>query len=133
MNNFYQKNKSIILYLFWGIVTTVVNIVIYWFLTTFFPQINYQISNFIATAVSILVAYISNRKYVFDSKAETKKEISAEFSKFIGARIFSWILESVILFIGELLHLPKIIVKIFAQFVVIAVNYVLSKLVIFKK
>ena len=83
MKELLMKYKEIIMYLVFGVLTTVVNIVVY-FLSAELLHINYLISNALAWFLSVLFAYITNRKYVFDSK---NNQIIKEAISFFGSRL----------------------------------------------
>lgn len=135
----YKKYEEIINYLIIGVLTTVVNLAVKYVLL--FTVLNasdatqLQIAVVISWVVACIFAYITNRKIVFKSKS---KKILKEFTAFVSARIFTLILEMLIMFIFvTLLKLDSdlwvVVWSLVAQIVVIVVNYVLSKLVIFKK
>lgn len=135
----YKKYEEIINYLIIGVLTTVVNLAVKYALL--FTVLNasdatqLQIAVVISWVVACIFAYITNRKIVFKSKS---RKILKEFTAFVSARIFTLILEMLIMFIFvTLLKLDSdlwvVIWPLVAQVVVIVVNYVLSKLVIFKK
>lgn len=135
----YKKYEEIINYLIIGILTTIVNLAVKYALL--FTVLNasdatqLQIAVVISWVVACLFAYITNRKIVFKSKST---KILKEFIAFVSARLFTLILEMLIMFIFVTLlklnsNLWVVIWSIVAQIVVIVVNYVLSKLIIFKK
>ncbi len=135
----YKKYEEIINYLIIGVLTTIVNLAVKYALL--FTVLNasdatqLQIAVVISWIVACLFAYITNRKIVFKSKS---KKILKEFIAFVSARLFTLILEMLIMFIFVTLlklnsNLWVVIWSIVAQVVVIVVNYILSKLVIFKK
>ena len=93
MNPSIKKNE-IILYLIFGILTTIVNIISYLFITDIL-NIHYLISNIIAWFLSVLFAYITNRIWVFKSKNEN---ILKEFGLFISGRIFSGVLDTTLMY-----------------------------------
>lgn len=135
----YKKYEEIINYLIIGVLTTVVNLAVKYALL--FTVLNasdatqLQIAVVISWIVACIFAYITNRKIVFKSKS---KKILKEFTAFVSARLFTLFLEMLIMFIFvTLLKLDSdlwvVIWSLVAQIVVIVVNYVLSKLVIFKK
>ena len=135
----YKKYEEIINYLIIGVLTTIVNLAVKYALL--FTVLNasdatqLQIAVVISWVVACIFAYITNRKIVFKSKS---RKILKEFTAFVSARIFTLILEMLIMFIFvTLLKLDSdlwvVIWPLVAQVVVIVVNYVLSKLVIFKK
>ena len=135
----YKKYEEIINYLVIGVLTTVVNLAVKYALL--FTVLNasdatqLQVAVVISWIVACLFAYITNRKIVFKSKS---KKILKEFTAFISARLFTLVLEMAILFVFVTLlklnsDLWVVIWSLVAQIVVIVVNYILSKLVIFKK
>ena len=135
----YKKYEEIINYLIIGVLTTIVNLAVKYALL--FTVLNasdatqLQVAVVISWIVACLFAYITNRKIVFKSKS---KKILKEFTAFISARLFTLVLEMLIMFIFVTLlklnsNLWVVIWSIVAQVVVIVVNYILSKLVIFKK
>ena len=135
----YKKYEEVINYLIMGVLTTVVNLVIkYALLFTVLDASNptqLQIAVVISWIVACLFAYITNRIIVFKSKS---KEIIKEFISFVSARIFTLLLEMLIMFVFVTWlklnsDLWVVIWSIVAQVIVIVVNYVLSKLIIFKK
>ena len=67
MKELLMKYKEIIMYLIFGTLTTAVNIVVYYLFSNII-HINYLFSNAVAWFLSVLFAYVTNRKYVFDSK-----------------------------------------------------------------
>lgn len=124
-----SRKKELILYIFFGVLTTLVNIILYSFLIIFF-NVNYIISNIIAWFVSVIFAYITNRKYVFQSKNES---ILKEFSLFFSSRLFVGFLDTSLLFLFvDIFLINNFISKIITQIIVVISNYILSKLVIFK-
>jgi len=124
-------NKETVLYLIFGILTTIVNIVSFFLFNKLF---NYKLSNIIAFILAIVFAYITNKKYVFESKKEEKTEIIKEFIFFIGSRLFTFVLDMLlmVLFI-EGLFVNVLISKVLVNVVVIILNYILSKKLVFKK
>lgn len=124
-------NKETVLYLIFGILTTIVNIVSFFLFNKLF---NYKLSNIIAFILAIVFAYITNKKYVFESKKEEKTEIIKEFIFFIGSRLFTFVLDMLlmVLFI-EVLFVDVLISKIIVNIIVIILNYILSKKLVFKK
>ena len=131
----YKKYEEIINYLIIGVLTTVVNLAVKYALLFTVLNASDATQLQIAVVISWVVACITNRKIVFKSKS---KKILKEFTAFVSARIFTLILEMLIMFIFvTLLKLDSdlwvVVWSLVAQIVVIVVNYVLSKLVIFKK
>lgn len=131
----YKKNKEVINYLIFGVLTTVLNFVIYFLLTfkLFNPNdaFQLQIVNVICWVICVCFAYFTNRKYVFDSKSENIKK---ELFSFVSARLITLFMDMFIMGVGvTILLLNDKIVKIISQIVVIVSNYLFSKLLVFKK
>jgi len=127
------KYRDVIAYLFFGVLTTVINILTYAFCAHVL-HINTLASTAIGQIVAIIAAYLTNRKWVFHSEAHTAKAIIREILSFIGARAATFFLDMLIMFIFvDKLHWPDIPVKIASNILVIVLNYVASKLFIFVK
>lgn len=126
----YKKYKEIINYGIFGVLTTLVNIFSYYMCAKVFG-IQYLVSNVIAIILSILFAYITNRLFVFESK---NKNIIKEILLFFYYRLLSSVIDIAIMFIFvSVLHFDDMIIKIISNVVVILLNYIFSKLFIFKK
>lgn len=127
----FKKYKEPILYIIFGVLTTVVSIAVFWFFTEIivFDEL---IANIISWIIAVLFAFLTNRKWVFSSNKNQNFFIQAV--KFYSGRLITLLIEEVIIFIFiTLLSLNSLMVKIAAQFIVIVLNYVISKLYIFKK
>ena len=129
-----NKYKEIILYLVFGVLTTVVSIASYYICTKTFLDTNsgfqIQIANVISWILSVTFAYITNKLFVFESRGNVFKEAV----KFYASRLSTLACEMVLMYLlVTVMHFGDLPVKIFVQFVVIAANYVLSKLVVFKE
>lgn len=126
-----RQHRETVSYLFWGGMTTLVNYTTYFLLTQRF-DVYYAYANAIAWTVSVLFAYFSNKLFVFRSREWGWKALR-ELWQMGAARIFSGLLEmgTLILFV-EALHFPDGPVKIVVSVVVVVINYVLSKWIIFK-
>lgn len=133
MKELIKKYKSIISYLFFGVCTTLVNIVVY-YLCAHSVGMTTVISTVIAWIASVLFAFITNKLYVFESKSFEKKLLLREGISFFGCRLATGILDLVIMYISvDLLDMQDIFMKILSNVLVIVLNYICSKLVIFKK
>ena len=123
-----EIKKELLAYIIFGVLTTIVNIVVYFFFTKV-CGVNYIISNIIAWFLSVLFAYVTNRIWVFES---SNTNIIKECILFFGGRLFSGILDTglMILFI-DILTMGDLISKIIVQIVVVIVNYVFSKWIVF--
>lgn len=128
----YKDHEEVINYLFFGGLTTIVSIGSYAIFAKIFG-LSILLSNILSWILAVLFAFITNKIFVFKSKNNTIKDFFMECIKFYSARIFSLGVESLILYIGAtVLHINDIIVKVFAQVIVVILNYILSKLIVFK-
>ncbi len=129
----FKQYKEPILYVIFGGFTTVVNLVSYAIFTRLM-HIDDFVAIFLSWVLAVFFAYITNKIWVFESKSTEAKQLFKEIVSFASARVATLGLEYVIMFIGvDMMHINDMIVKIFAQVLVIVANYVFSKLFIFKK
>ena len=126
------------MYLIFGGLTTIINWLVYVLLVTVGQDI--EVTNVIAWLVAVLFAYVTNRAFVFQCKATNKKEVFKEFVRFFGSRVATGIVEIVgfpVLYrIGlnqELLGIDGFLAKITVSVAVIILNYVCSKVIVFRK
>ena len=134
IKNLYIKYKEIINYLIFGILTTLVSLLTYYLLvfTILNPNnpIELQLANIISWITCVTFAYITNRKYVFNS---IDKNIKKELIKFYSSRLSTLFLDMLIMFIFVTkLKFNDKIIKIIIQILIIILNYILSKLLVFK-
>lgn len=135
IKDLYFKYHEIINYLIFGVLTTIVGLGTYYLfsMTILNPDnpIELQITNVLSWIFAVTFAYFTNRKYVFNSK---DKNIGKEMVKFYLARIASLLIDMLLMyiFVSRLKYNDKI-VKIIVQVIVIVVNYIFSKLIVFKK
>ena len=128
----FAKYKQTILYLIFGVLTTIVNILTYAFCTRNL-NIEFLISNWIAWIVAVLFAYITNKFFVFESKKINIKFLIKELSSFVSCRLLSGIIEMILMYtMISLMSLNDFIVKIITNVVVVILNFIFSKLIIFK-
>ena len=133
--NIYKKYKEIINYLIVGVLTTVVSSAVYYICVITFldPKnaIELQIANVISWIAAVTFAYITNRKFVFESKnPDMLKEVSA----FVGARVVTLLMDMFCMFIMvTCMGLSDKIAKLMVQVIVIVANYVFSKIFVFRK
>lgn len=129
----YNKYREIIIYIFFGGLTTAVNFVV------FFPLYNYlqvsaTISNLIAWLAAVIFAFFVNKRFVFRNKDWSINALAEQAIRFAGCRIVSGLAETVLLFVTvDLLSLDGNIWKIVISVVVIILNYLGSKLLVFRK
>lgn len=129
----FKKYKEGILYLFFGILSTIVNLGTYLISTRVF-EINYLLSNIIAWIFAVLFAYITNKFFVFEVKNMEINFLMKEFFSFVNCRIVSGITEIVLIYLMvEILFINDFIVKIITNIIVVVLNFIFSKLIIFKK
>jgi putative flippase GtrA len=124
--------KEIISYLFFGVLTTIVNFVAYFILTDIFSM-HYTIATAISWLLAVLFAFITNKIYVFKTKG-TLSSIIKELISFIFFRILSLGLDlGLMIILVSTLKLDDLFSKIVVNIVIVIVNYALSKFVIFTK
>lgn len=130
----YEKYKEVVNYLVFGVLSTIVNFVTY-FVVARLLGIDKVISNGISWFCSVTFAYITNKLFVFESKTDTSKAFIKEMVTFYLSRVLSGALCDVGTFalMVNVLNINDIVAKIVTQIMVIVMNYVLSKLVIFRK
>ena len=132
MQELFGKFKDVVPYLFFGVCTTLVNIVVYWLSVHILSQ-SVMTGTIIAWIAAVLFAYLTNRKWVFHSKASTNRDIIKEMSSFFGCRLASGVLDWLLMFFFvDCLKCNDIVIKTLANVVVIVLNYVASKFVIFR-
>ncbi len=125
----YKKHEEIINYVIAGALTTLVSILSYYLLRFIIPY--YYVNTTLSWILAVSFAFIVNKKYVFKSK---ENNILEEFIKFIGSRITTLLLEILLMFIlVSLLKVNDMIAKLMLQVVILILNYILSKLYVFKK
>ena len=130
---FVLKYYDILAYLFFGALTTAVNYLVYvpcynWW------GISASVSNMIAWLVAVAFAFVTNKPFVFKSMDWSAKVLLPELGKFIGCRVGSGVLETVIIFVTvDFLEWNGIWMKLLTSILVVILNYVGSKLLVFQK
>lgn len=144
--DYYKRRREIILYALFGILTTLANLFAFLITTKLFGEEMVLLNNAIAWIAGVVTAFVTNKLYVFNSKSWKPGVAVKEFAEFTGARLFSFIFEEAgMWFFVSILHISdkslslfvfeipgQIIAKIILSVVVVAMNYVFSKFVIFK-
>ena len=116
-----------------GVSVTVLNLVLYYLLSRY-TAMHYVIANVISFLLANLYAFFTNKVVVLQSKDFSAGKVAAEAVGFFTARGLSGLLDLAILLVGvSLLHIPDMPVKFFSSVVIILLNYMLSKFIIFKK
>jgi putative flippase GtrA len=133
MKNIWYKYKEVIAYLFWGILTTAVDIIVAFTCATAFPKISVFWNTLIAWVLSVLFAFFTNRKWVFKSQARTTRDFYNELISFSFGRMASLFLEEIVLSIGIFIfgNSRFKLMKIIGQVIVILFNYFWSKMIVF--
>lgn len=127
-----QKHRETVSYVFWGAMTTAVNYAVYLLLRQF--QVYYAYANVAAWAAGVLFAYFVNKIFVFQSRDWNWRVALRELWQMVASRVFSLGLEMAIMWIFvDMLLCPHAVVKLMANVLVVIVNYVLSKFIIFKQ
>lgn len=130
----YIKYKEIINYLIFGILTTIISLITYYLLVYSIlnpnKPIQLQLANIISWITCVTFAYITNRIYVFNSK---NKYIIKEIIKFYSSRLSTLFLDMIFMYIFVTkLNLNDKLIKIIIQILIIILNYILSKILVFK-
>ena len=125
----YKDNKEIINYLICGFLTFIVSMLIYALLSEAL-RINVLISNVLTWIIAVYFAFTVNRRFVFESN----NKITDELLQFYSGRIVTLLIEQVILYIFIIrLSFDNLIIKLIAQIIIIILNYIISKFIVFKK
>lgn len=128
-DNLDNKIKEILKYLIVGGLTTVVSIVSYYIVRLFIE--NYLICTVISWIFAVAFAYITNRVFVFNSKREN---IFKECTEFVFSRILSLVAEVAVMYLlVDFLNISDKISKIIVQVIIVMLNYIFSKLFVFKE
>ena len=128
-----EKHWDVLSYLFFGVLTTAVNYVVY------LPCYNVlglsgSVSNAIAWAAAVVFAYVTNKPFVFRSLDWSAKTVIPELTRFVGCRVGSGALETAIIFLMvDVLLWNGNVMKLATSVLVVVLNYISSKLLVFKK
>ena len=124
---------DVITYLFFGVLTTVVDYAVS-FVCHYGLHISPTVSTVIAWAAAVIFAYLTNKSWVFHSRDWSAKTVLPEFAKFTGSRVFSGVLVTVCIEITvEILGWNFMLMKLATSVLNIVLNYIASKLLVFKK
>ena len=141
------KYKELIIYVLFGVLTTVVNLSVFALFSLILGDERYLITNVIAWFAAVVFAFITNKIWVFESKSWNARVLAKEVPSFFSARIFSFIFEEAgLFFLVDILSMGELSVKILSfeisgeliakaivGVLVVVINYVFSKLVVFRK
>ncbi len=133
--------REAIMYLIFGGLTTLVNFIVFLTLRAF--SVDLMVTNVIAWICAVLFAYLTNRRWVFVSEAKDGKALLREILSFYGARVFSLLIELGLFQVWAILLAPALslqedltaeaVVKLALQVVVIVLNYIFSKFIVFRR
>ena len=127
----YRRFKQVLLYLFFGGLTTFVSIFSFWFFCE--RGIHELLANVLSWILAVLFAYVTNSIWVFAAHPATWRERLKQFLGFYGGRVATLGMEELVLLIGiSLMKYPAMPVKILAQVLVLIGNYIISKFFVFR-
>lgn len=148
LKRLYKKYEQLIKYVFFGALTTVVNLAAFKIFDVILGKKLFLVTNVIAWVIAVIFAYVTNKLWVFESKSWKGSLVVKELFGFLGARLFSlgaeelglWLMIDV-LNMGEYQGFDilsfnidgNFIAKVIMQIVVVILNYVFSKFIIFAK
>lgn len=128
----YIKYKDTIPYLFFGVCTTIINLLIYWVCARV-AHFDTMPSTWIAWISAVTFAFFTNRKWVFHSETKALKGIIREGIAFLLSRITTGVFDWLCMFVCvELLQFNDVLIKFISNIMVVALNYVFSKYIVFK-
>lgn len=135
VKNIYNKYREIILYLIYGVLTTVISLFVYYLLVILFLDPNnalqLQTANVLSWIAGVTFAYFTNRSIVFRSKNSNRVK---EAANFILSRVITLIMDMLIMFVGvSLMNGNDKILKLISQVIVVVSNYLFSKIFVFRK
>lgn len=138
MMSLLKKYRSQIVYLIFGVLTTVVNYLVFFPCSSYLEKTGFQyavaVSNTIAWVFAVLFAYVTNKPFVFESHDWSWKVVAPEFAKFVSTRLASLLIETVIISVTvDTLHWNKLVWKVLTSILVVVLNYVGSKLLVFRR
>lgn len=132
MKKWIQKlyENDVIRYIFWGGCTTLVNLVSFYIMRAI--EIPLMSANVISIILAILFAYVVNSRFVFHDQCETLRDHIQPFLKFISARLVTMGIEvGGVWLLAEIMEFQDMFAKFCTQFIVLALNYIFSKFMIF--
>ena len=141
----WDKYKEYILYVIFGVLTTVVNYVVYFIVTLVFKlnvtvnmfghesNLGILIANVVAWIVAVAFSFVTTKTWVFESKTRGSKVVK-EIIEFVTARLLTLGIEEVMLVVFvNILGFNDIVIKLIASVITVVLNYIFSKFIIFKK
>ena len=143
-------NREVLSYLLFGALTTVVSLITFWLPDRLFKAIGYPgvvhyvlhsdknfayiEANVISWVCAVAFAFVTNKLFVFESKAKDKKTVLRELSSFVGGRVATLLIDTFFMFLFvTVLSMREMIAKIIVQVIVVILNYFISKWIVFRK
>lgn len=124
--------NQVLRYLFFGACTTLVNMVVFGVLRSV-VRMELQVANILSILCAILFAYVTNKLFVFDARDRTLGESTQEFLRFSGMRVITMTVEVLgVEILTRPLHINEYLSKLAMQFVIILLNYIISKRIVFR-
>lgn len=128
-----KRYRQLISYLFFGVCTTILNTLCHYLCYNILHRSN-VFSTVVAWVVAVIAAYLTNKFWVFESRGMRPRETMRELLSFFTLRIGTGVLDVGIMFAAvDLCHGNSVLWKLISNFLVVVINYIASKLVIFKK
>lgn len=116
-------------YLFWGVATTAVNVLVYYLVRTYTTAL-VSVATVVAWFLSVLFAFLTNRTFVFHAQ---KDAFLKQLTLFYGSRLFSGVVDVLLMaLLVTIWHLPELLCKLGVNVVVIVLNYMMSLLLVFR-
>lgn len=132
LKDIFEKHREAISYLFFGVVTTVVNFVLYYALL--WLGMHYLWAQAISWVGAVLVAYVTNKIWVFESDTRGFLPVLREFCSFVLSRLFSFGIETLLLWLMvDVASVSETIAKIPVAVLTVILNYITGKLLVFRK
>ena len=128
-----KKHRELIVYGIFGVFTTLVDFLSYYALANFWG-IEENLSNIISQVTAIIFAFITNKLFVFEDKKSGLKEVGLQFATFFSMRLVSLLTNSSLFWLLlDVLHVNDLISKALVSVIVVILNYIFSKFLVFKK
>lgn len=129
----YERFRELFWYGVFGVLTTIINMVAFWLFADAL-NVHYMVANVIAWVIAVAFAYVTNKLWVFESKSWARSVWIPECIGFVSARVATGLLDMGLMYLMiSIIGVPKMWAKLVSNVVVIIGNYVLSKLVVFRK
>lgn len=142
-------NREVLSYLLFGVLTTVVSIITFYIPDKLFSAISYQgvvhyvlhaaknyayiESNVISWVCAVAFAFVTNKLFVFESKAKDSGTVLRELSSFVGGRLATLLVDTGLMFLlVSVLSVSTLVSKILVQFIIVLLNYFISKIFVFR-